>query len=337
MTNVLDKQCSRNQIEVVVSNLRKEVTIIRRGANPSYLQKKGQPIQDMDKDAPYPIKNGDKFYLVVDRHPFVLQTVEQEIVRPILHDDEPPAKKPKVEKPKTVKEKPKKEAAPKTVNLMAKKKKPSKSSEEDEKEPNEYDLNSSFIDNYEDKPRSWRFGTGDEDDDDVLKEGMDFVKRETQRYKKKGEEDEDGSDPDTVDGKPRCKYGAACYRTNPMHIQQFYHPPKGENTRKSPRKKAQVKYGELPELEDHSNGEEENGNAEEGEDEDLKKALKLSEQESKGGSQKMEKQSSSVKALHELFKGIEPAVIEQILEEVEGDQDKAVTALMKITTDQTSE
>jgi len=37
---------------------------------------------------------------------------------------------------------------------------------------------------------------------------------------------DNGSDSDTEDTRPMCKYGVKCYRKNPEHFKQFRHPHK---------------------------------------------------------------------------------------------------------------
>jgi hypothetical protein len=35
----------------------------------------------------------------------------------------------------------------------------------------------------------------------------------------------DSAPPELIDGKPKCQYGAACYRRNPDHKADYWHPP----------------------------------------------------------------------------------------------------------------
>ena len=37
--------------------------------------------------------------------------------------------------------------------------------------------------------------------------------------------------------RPICKYGATCYRKNPIHLAEFYHPDKADDNSSSPTSK----------------------------------------------------------------------------------------------------
>jgi len=282
---VIDKKCSRHQVEVTINEQDKSVVMTPRGPNPSYLTKVGrvqqqtcvlflltvfwQPTVCMDRDVAYVVGDSDIFTLLLDKYPYTIH-IEQQTQshkqsksnsKPKQQQQiqfspqkkgqseqkagESPAKpqvksEPKSNPQKEAKLKPQKEAKPKqqkpakTANLSAKKK--SKSSEEEENEPDEYDLNDEFIDDgsaptqssnlhhkraNSDEDQDW--SVGEEDEDEVVKEGRAFMKREGMRLKRKYNDEAPGD-------KPVCKYGATCYRTNSDHVAEFYHPPKAKET-----------------------------------------------------------------------------------------------------------
>jgi hypothetical protein len=63
-------------------------------------------------------------------------------------------------------------------------------------------------------------------------------------------------------------------------------------------------------------------------DDDLRVAMEISKHESQEKEVDTKKYSATVEELHQLFKSIEKKVIETVLEESGGDQEKAVDALI---------
>lgn len=189
--------------------------------------------------------DGDSFTLLMDKYEYTVRIEAQ---------SKPKAKK--AAKPKAAK----KEAQ--TVNLTGGKK--HASSEEEDALPNEYDLEDDFIDNSEHVEQKM---LSDE-------ENIELLKSEAKRFMHSGKRKTYGSSDEEF-SKPVCKYGANCYRTNPDHLAQYYHP-------KSKNKKVKVEES--------------------------------SSQHSPMDDEHESKSNSAVDELQEAFKAIDRSVIEAILE-----------------------
>ena len=61
---------------------------------------------------------------------------------------------------------------------------------------------------------------------------------------------EEDSEEDSGSSKPVCQYGAKCYRQNPAHLRECYHPPKGKAavTSRTRPKRSEASKSEMPEL-----------------------------------------------------------------------------------------
>lgn len=219
-----DKRVSKRQVELSVnSSGNLKLTVYGKNAGILTQANGGQMV--LERGLSVTLGVGDKFTLLADKYPFMVEETETipkkiKVTKPKSSEEQPivtlSTKATKPEKETKPKKEPKsKKSGEGTVNLTSKKK--SKSSDEEDQLPNEYDFNDPFID---DKGAHHHSASDDEDyvpdlDDETVREGLAYVRREEQRLKRKGGETE--LEP--------CRYGADCYQTNLKHLETYYHPP----------------------------------------------------------------------------------------------------------------
>eukprot|EP01117_Protostelium_nocturnum_P004476 TRINITY_DN1612_c0_g1_i1.p1 TRINITY_DN1612_c0_g1~~TRINITY_DN1612_c0_g1_i1.p1 ORF type:complete len:495 (-),score=220.95 TRINITY_DN1612_c0_g1_i1:64-1548(-) len=309
------RKVSRKQLELVVNQ--NHVTLIRRGANPSFLfsQSKKKTVA-MDKDEKYEIRDGDVVGLFLGEFTFrfFIQEIEKkkEKKKPVKK-----APKKEVEKKKEEKKpvKAKKEKSESTDSPKKKKGKKKNDSENEDSGTDEYDMNDSFID--DNKPAKKKKNHNPDDDYETIQEGKAFAKAYGKQLKRKMGSDDD--DDDKVGGKKKCMYGAQCYRQNADHIKEFWHPPKdGGKPKRQPQKKPKYKE-EDDEEEDEI--EEDNPTIEMEVDAPLPP--------SKNKTPKKEKKSDDVAQLQELFPNLTESKIKEVLEK-HGDMNEAIEELTGI-------
>lgn len=127
--------------------------------------------------------------------------------------------------------------------------------------------------------------------------------------------------PTHKNGKPICRYGEACYRVNPDHLRQFWHPPKknksgsdgegGAAGRKPGHAGMPRKWTpKMPEMRD---------------DED-----DISEEE--GQTSKADDMEGNVRALSAMsrFRDLDPGVIRDVLEANDGSMHRTMEALKRL-------
>eukprot|EP01103_Thecamoeba_quadrilineata_P019715 TRINITY_DN810_c0_g1_i1.p1 TRINITY_DN810_c0_g1~~TRINITY_DN810_c0_g1_i1.p1 ORF type:complete len:474 (-),score=117.05 TRINITY_DN810_c0_g1_i1:8-1378(-) len=273
---VSDRKCSRKQVELNLSNEKQKVTLLFVGKNPMFLFKKEKnTCLRLQKGDVYHLSDGDAFSLFLNNTIFrvELSEISPDVPQPEKKQDLPvtsttaPAttttttttssttseKKRSLQSSTDPKKRVKTEVKKETEDIpekfhdvpKAKKGYKSDTEDDDDGEPNEYDLNSSFIDdvkmatspaNRMDRTLS---ASDDEDGDDenMTDEDLDEVISEGRNYAKhvpirnaaggraqQGQRQGQGQGS-KQGGKPTCQYGASCYRKNPNHLKEFYHPP----------------------------------------------------------------------------------------------------------------
>jgi len=125
---------------------------------------------------------------------------------------------------------------------------------------------------------------------------------------RRGDVEEHKPKQNSKDGKPVCKYGAACYRVNPDHLKQFWHPPRGSNSSTSGNKlPSGAGSGEEDEL------------SEEQEEEPLKRP-----------NNDMENKVQTLRSM-QAFRGLEPGIIHDVLEANKGSLHLTMEALKQLT------
>ncbi|KAL6066368.1 DNA ligase 3, variant 2 [Balamuthia mandrillaris] len=134
--------------------------------------------------------------------------------------------------PTSASPRPKRAAAKKQ---QQKKKRSGEIDSDDDGQPNEYDPNDGFL-VADDDPIADFSDYGEDDDDDDFKLTLKDAHRFIRDHQTRGVSGGASAGHD----KPACMYGKSCYRKNPQHLKNFWHPPKdddeGEQSSQSPTK-----------------------------------------------------------------------------------------------------
>jgi hypothetical protein len=290
-------------------------------------------IQRETKKTPVPSATSSKSSVSLPPKDTAKETASETKATPKPSTTKPSTTKPKETKVKEPKEpkpkKPKKES--KTVNLSKK----TKSDEEEENEPNEYDLNDSFIapddddiEDFDSPKRRHSDAEGKlehESIDLLLKEANQFKQSFKRRHRSEGD-DEDYSD----DNREMCKYGENCYRKNPDHFKQFKHPKRLTDLVHSEDEDNLHGREKKPKVETKS---EDTDSAMtlplEGTLEDEIEIISNSTTKTKSSS-KEEERTAKVKTLRQLFPTFDEELIQRTFEDNDYNEEKTVQVLLQL-------
>lgn len=124
--------------------------------------------------------------------------------------------------------------------------------------------------------------------------------------------------PTHKNGKPICRYGAACYRVNPDHLRQFWHPPKRTSS-------------------DGSGGENEQGlkhtkpkPSKSADEDEISEEESSGERSAKTDTSKIENGVRTLRAIR-AFGELDPGVIRDVLVANDGSIHLAMEALKQLT------
>jgi hypothetical protein len=133
-------------------------------------------------------------------------------------------------------------------------------------------------------------------------------------------------------GKPVCRYGATCYRVNPDHRKQFWHPPKTEAGDRAPQSKSKTQQttpGRKPAPTPTTAG---RGGGDDNDDD------AISEEED-GAAKQWDKDrdaAGKVKTLSAMsaFRELDPGIIRDVLEANNGSLHLTMEALKSLTAEE---